>query len=160
PLGTVQTESWSVPTGQLILTWHMNDRVNLYTRYTRGWKAGHYNSIATDRLDALLAEPETNDAWEAGARGTTWDGRLSASGAFYYSHYTDYQVFVFSTVPLAPPTLSIVNAHEAELYGVEVEGRARPLQGLWGRLLDGLELSANVSWAQGKYIDFQDVQSF
>lgn len=160
PLGTVESQSWSVPTGQLILTWHVNDRINLYTRYTRGWKAGHYNSIASDRVDALLADPETNDAWEAGARGVAWGGRLSASGAFYYYHYTDYQVFVFSAVPANPPALSIVNAHEAELYGIEVEGRARPLQGLWGRFLDGLELSANASWAQGKYIDFQNEQSF
>ena len=27
-------------------------------------------------------------------------------------------------------------------------------------MLDGLALSANASWAQGKYIDFQDVQFF
>jgi iron complex outermembrane receptor protein len=149
-----------VPTGQLILTWHVGDRINLYTSYTRGWKAGHYNSIATDRLDQLLAEPESNDAWEAGVRGAGWSGRLSATAAFFYYHYTDFQVFLFSTVPQQPPTLSIANAHEAELYGVELEGQVRPLKGYLGRLFDGLELSANASWLQGKYIDFQEVQSF
>jgi iron complex outermembrane receptor protein len=160
PATTRPSENWSVPTGQLILTWHASDRVNLYTRYTRGWKAGHFNSIATERLETVLADPETNDAWEAGARGAAWDGRLSASGAFYYYHYTDYQVFLFTANPQVPPTLSIVNAHEAELYGTEVEVRARPFQGLVHPLLDGLELSANASWAQGKYIDFQNEQSF
>ncbi len=160
PASISQRETWSEPTGELILTWHLDENVDAYTRYTHGFKAGHYNSIATFRLDTLLAKPETIDAWEAGLRGRLWNGRLQAAGAFFYYRYTDFQVFLFSDVAQQPPTLEIVNAAEAELYGVELEGNLSPLRGWAPRILEGLLLSGNVSWLQGQYIDFQDEQTF
>ncbi len=157
-LGSVQSESWSEPTGELILTWHIEERVDVYARYTRGFKAGHFNSVATHRLETLLARPETNDAWEVGLRAAASPGWLGAS--FFYYRYTDFQVFLFSDVAQQPPTLEIVNAHEAELYGVEIEGQLRPLRGVAPRFLEQLMISANASWLQGQYIDFQNEQTF
>ena len=159
-LSTTPTDRWLVPTGEIILTWHIDERAQAYARYTHGFKAGHFNSVATARLDQLGADPETNDAWEAGVQGNFWDRRLSVLGAFFYYRYEDYQVFLFSDEPGQPPTLAVINAEEAELFGAELEIRMEPLEGLVPRWIEGLQITANASWLQGQYIDFTNEQTF
>jgi iron complex outermembrane receptor protein len=156
-----ENETWSTPTGQLILTYHLSANSNAYARYTRGFKAGHFNALASGagdpsgKIDVPPADEEYNDAWEAGLRGRWFGGRLSASTAYFYYRYENYQVFLFRDLPGQPPVLEIQNAAEAENYGIEVEGSVAPLRGWAPRLLDGLTVSGNFGWLHGEYLDFQ-----
>jgi outer membrane receptor protein involved in Fe transport len=153
------SETWQTPTGQIMLTYHIDQDKAAYARYTRGFKAGHFNALASQTftgLDISPADEEYNDAWEAGLRGGWLDRRLSLAGAFFYYRYENYQIFLFtdSAEVTQPPVLEIVNAKKAENFGVEIEGVLQPLRGWAPRLLDGLRLSANFSWLHGEYIDF------
>jgi iron complex outermembrane receptor protein len=160
--------TWSTPTGQLILTYHIDPEKSAYARYTRGFKAGHYNALASEtgseRLTGTFrvepADEEYNDAWETGLRGSWLDRRISLAGSFFYYRYENYQIFLFhdSAAAAEPPTLEIVNAKQAENFGVELEGALQPLDGWAPRLLSGLRLSANFGWLHGEYLDFTTFQ--
>jgi outer membrane receptor protein involved in Fe transport len=142
------------PTGNLTLTYRFTEDVSAYWKYTRGWKPGTFNSIAQLQFQAVPAEPETIDAFETGVRGSYLDGRLQLGGALFYYSYTDYQVFVVDDNPLAPPTLQIINANDAEVYGAEVDLRAEPLAGLAPSWLEGLVLTGRFGWLKTQFLDF------
>jgi outer membrane receptor protein involved in Fe transport len=165
-----QEDSWSTPTGQLILTYHIDPEKSAYAKYARGFKAGHFNALATvtkfDPLTQIATDPpakeEYNDSWEAGLKGGWLDRRVSLSSSFFYYRYTNYQVFLFTDAadPSEPPRLAILNADQAENFGAEVEGTFLPLQGWTPPILSGLRLSANFSWLHGEYIDFGIIRQF
>jgi iron complex outermembrane receptor protein len=165
-----EEETWQTPTGQIILTYHIDADKAAYARYTRGFKAGHFNSLASETgaeatggtFDLPPAKEEYNDAWEAGLRGTWLDRRVSLAGSFFYYRYENYQIFLFtdSTAAADPPVLEIVNAKEAENFGVELEGALQPLEGWAPRFLSGLRLSANFSWLHGEYLNFTTFRKF
>jgi iron complex outermembrane receptor protein len=150
----VQEETWSAPTGQLVLTYRFTEGVNAYWKYTRGWKPGHYNATATDAADNPPAKPEVIDSFETGLRGAWLDGRLSAGTALFYYKYVDYQVFVFENNPGGAPVLEIINANDAEVYGAEVELRGEPFSGWAPELLEGLVLTGRFGWLESQFLDF------
>ncbi len=151
---TQQSETWTTPTGEIVLTYYVDEDVSTYAKYSRGFKAGHFNAIASDTIGDPPADPEFNDAWEIGLQGRWLDGRISILTAFFYYRYENYQVFLFRDSAAAPPALEILNAEEAETYGIEIEGTLLPLQGWAPRAVEGLRLSANFGWLHGEYLEF------
>jgi outer membrane receptor protein involved in Fe transport len=125
PNSADQGKTWQTPTGNLILTYHFNQQMSAFAKYSRGFKAGHFNALASENVNRPPAKPEYNDAWEAGLAGSWLDQRLSGSVNYFYYKYQDYQVFLFRSVADEPPVLEVINANKAENYGVEVEARAR-----------------------------------
>jgi iron complex outermembrane receptor protein len=152
---TKPTEVWTAPTGTIALTYRFREDVSAYWKYSRGWKPGTFNSSATITVENVVAaDPENLDAWEAGLRGRWLEGRLAAGLAFFYYGYEDYQVFILEDEPLSPPTLQIVNANNAEVYGAEFDMRAEPLSGLVPEFMEGLVLTGRVGWLESQFLDF------
>jgi iron complex outermembrane receptor protein len=148
---------WQTPTGELTLTYHATRESSLYAKYSRGFKAGHFNALASQEI-VLTADPadeEYNDAWEMGLNGSWLSNRLTVRSAFFYYRYENYQVFLFRDRTNLPPALEILNAKEAENYGAELELQLRPLRGWAPRLVEGLAVSANFGWLHGEFLDFQ-----
>jgi outer membrane receptor protein involved in Fe transport len=150
------SKTWQTPTGQITLTYHMDAASQLYAKYSRGFKAGHFNALATENLNDPPAEAEYNDAWEVGLRGGFFGGLMSLGAAGFYYRYENYQVFLFSdsASSASPPVLEILNAKQAENFGIEVEGQIAPLRGWTPRLIEGLRISGNFGWLHGEYLDF------
>jgi iron complex outermembrane receptor protein len=159
----------SAPTGTLNLNYRFSEEVSAYWKYSRGWKPGSINSISKncprddpgcDPSGAVsFADPETIDSFETGLRGSWLDGRLQAGSALFYYKYTDYQVFVVSTEGFNP-TLVIINADDAQVYGAELDIRAEPLVDLVPPALEGLVLSARGGWLESKFLNFTRTQTF
>ena len=158
----VQDETWQTPTGELILTYHISQDISAYARYTRGFKAGHFNALASTNLNAPPADEEYNDAWEAGLAGQWFGGLASMRVSGFYYRYENYQVFLFSDSAdvSAPPTLEILNAKQAENYGVEFDANIAPLRGWTPRFMEGLRVSGNFGWLHGEFIDFTTTRVF
>jgi iron complex outermembrane recepter protein len=159
---SAQEETWQTPTGQIVLTYHIGSDVSAYARYARGFKAGHFNALATaGNVQEPPAKEEYNDSWETGLRGSWFSGRLALATSFFYYRYENYQVFLFvdSANATEPPVLEIINAQQAENYGIEIEGTSSPLRGLVPPLFDGLRVSANFSWLHGEYLDFSTIRN-
>jgi iron complex outermembrane receptor protein len=145
--------TWTAPTGSLSLIYRLSEESNVYWKYSRGFKPGHYN---TNEVGADPAEPEFIDAFEVGMRGRYLDGRFSLGGALFYYEYTGYQVFIFEDNPGLPPTLEVINANDAEVYGAEIDLRLEPLAGWAPDLLDDLILSSRFGWLESQFLDFSN----
>jgi len=96
-----------------------------YASVSTGYKSGGFNDGNPQTQPNLYYDPETITSYEAGLKGSFLANKLyvSASG-FYY----DYKGLQLSSVP---PTGGIVtlNAAKAKVWGLEVEGRLRPIKG-------------------------------
>ncbi len=156
--GIPQTRTWDAPTGLLGLTWRITPDIATYAKYSRGWKGGHFNANRPNLEDEpeLPAEPETIDSIEVGARGSWLDARLAASLAFFYYKYKDYQLFLFEPAQARPPVLEVVNASDAEQYGIEFDLNAKPLMDVeWvPEELMGLDLTVRFGWLESQFLDF------
>ncbi len=148
------SETWMAPTGGLSLSYRFTDESNVYWKYTRGWKPGTWNTSANKNRGANAADPVTIDSWEMGLRGSWFDGRFSMGGALFYYKYIDYQVLIVLSEVAAAPTLTVLNASDAEVYGGELDLRIEPLVGWVPSALDGLVLGANFGWLESEFIEF------
>ena len=139
-----------------------NQDVSAYARYTRGFKAGHFNALASSNLNKPPADEEYNDAWEAGLRGQWFGGLASLGTSTFYYRYENYQVFLFTDAadPASPPVLEILNAKQAENYGVEIDANVAPLRGWAPRFMEGLRISGNAGWLHGEFLDFTTTRIF
>jgi len=146
PTPDYQERIWQAPTGTARLTYRFREDTHAFFKYTRGWKGGHFNATASDRLLVTAAEPETIDAFEAGVRGSWFGGRLNAQFSTFYYDYSNYQIFTARQVLGAPPEFVVLNASSAEVYGAELDLVARPLPGLY--------LQARLSWLESEFLDF------
>src|SRR5262249_38186702 len=78
----------------------------------------------------------------------------TVGSALFYYMYHDYQVFVVKDSFAAPPTFTIVNANDAQVYGAELDLRVEPLLDLVPAELEGLVISARAGWLESQLLDF------
>jgi iron complex outermembrane receptor protein len=149
---TVKT--WSAPTGDLSLSYHLSDDATVYAKYSRGWKGGHFNggaftaSANQDVTEQILepVEPETVDSWEAGLKSFWFDRRLMFNLTGFYYRYKNLQVFNLENQQGSVPVQLLINANDAEVYGLELELTARPVP--------GLDIRVQGGWLESQYLDF------
>lgn len=134
-------ESWNEFTPKLVLDYKVNDTL-WYLSYGEGFKSGAYNISTLAQRDPV--DPEYLKAYELGVKSQLWDGRMIWNNAAYFYDYSDIQV---NTVGVGSGgNLLLLNAAEAELYGIE--------SSLTVAAAEGLELTASVSYAHTEFTDF------
>lgn len=127
-----------------------NDNLNLYAKYTRGMKAGHFNAALTirsgsteQRIDPV--EPEFIHAAELGFKSGWLGERVILNVAGFRYWYKDLQVFDIANEIGELPLQKLLNS-DARVWGAEVELQTRPLPGLF--------LSSGFGFVYGKFKDF------
>jgi outer membrane receptor protein involved in Fe transport len=107
--------------------WQINDDVFTYVSAGKGFKPG---GIATTDGNGDITEghydPETLWSYEIGVKSDLLGNRLRLNGAVFYNDYTDQQVPFFVTNELGVTNVSVTNAGESEVYGLEIEATYRP----------------------------------
>jgi iron complex outermembrane receptor protein len=97
----------------------VNDDINLYAQWSRGFKSGGLNleggSGQAIGRDGLF-KSELVDAYEAGLKSQWLDRRITANFAAFYYDYSDLQVTI-----TRPPSTTIVQNADAKIYGLEGE---------------------------------------
>lgn len=163
PESASDSTTWKAPTGEIDLTYHFSEDVSVYGKYSRGFKAGHYNATApaTQGTEVLKepADAESIDSFEAGLGGRWLDGRLSATATAFYYLYQNYQIFLFTDTPgsqSSGPVLEVLNAKSAENYGAEIDARLEPVAGVLPSWADGLVLHGRFGWLESEFLDFQN----
>jgi iron complex outermembrane receptor protein len=144
-----QDETWDGWGGDFILSWFFDEQENnVYLKYSRGWKGGHFNGGATTRFDIITGvEPEVVDSYEAGLRKHWFDGRLMTNVTGFFYDYTNLQVFKLEQNPQAGFVIAkLVNAQAAEIYGVELDLAAQPIE--------GMDITFNFAWVESEYNEF------
>mgnify|MGYP001814257875 CR=1 FL=1 len=107
--------------------WQINDDVFLYASAGKGFKPG---GIATTDGNGDIStghyKPEELWAYELGIKTDLLDNRLRFNAAVFYNDYTDQQVPYFITNSAGVSNVSVTNAGESEVIGVEMEAIYRP----------------------------------
>ena len=112
-----------------------SDSVNLYGSYSSGFKAGGYSlanpptppaqfMTATGYIQTF--DPETVDAFELGAKGSFFEGRVDANLAVFHAEYNDRQVssLAESSPGSSSLTQSVANAATSTTKGIELDFKA------------------------------------
>ena len=141
-------DNWSP---SLIAALQMTADVNLYAKWSRGYKSGGFNGEGTTVQTTVLPyNAEVVDAYEVGAKTEWLNHRLQLNSAVFLNKSKDMQLASF----LGGATLSsaVVNAGTADIWGIELETAAQ--------LTSDLQLRATYSYLHPEYKEFIDLNQF
>lgn len=115
----------------------------VYVSQSRGYKAGLYNTLPVSNTPA---KPEVLDATEVGVKSELFDRRLrlNAAGFYYKLHDAQFQQF-------NGPTVLVINAKSARIWGAEVDGVAA--------VAPGLQIRFSGGYLDTKYTSFDNAQT-
>lgn len=139
------------PTGLLEFNYRPVDRVMTYAKYIRGYRQGSVNLAADAGLDAH--KHETVDTYEVGMK-SSFAGRMPGrfNIAAFYNKLTDMQLQGGYVSAISGPTTMIVNAGEAEIWGVEADTTVE-------LFVEGLTFSLSYSYLDTELVE-QNVPTF
>lgn len=131
--------------GTAVLAYQPNAASNFYLRFARGYKSAAINLLFTSPPASVspIAEPETTDAYELGAKLRLFEGRVSTNVALYTQTVKDQQVQVFNAQTNAFVTL---NAAEVRSRGVEADVRYRATS--------DVTFNLSASYLDAEYLSF------
>lgn len=104
----------------------LTDDVNGYISYSRGYKAGGFN---TRSLALEPFKPETLKSLEVGVKTNWFDRRLQTNVSAFFNKAADQQVSEFKAGANGAANV-ITNAGRSEYTGVEFEIIAKPVEGV------------------------------
>ncbi|MDE2930650.1 MAG: TonB-dependent receptor [Chloroflexota bacterium] len=118
------SESWQTLGGKVGVRYMMNEDVQLYGHFTRGFRSGGFNArdLLADGMSPPPYDEEEMDVFEVGMKADWLDGRVRTNLAFFYNQGEDLIRDV--TVPdinnIGIQTTA--NTADADILGVEFEG--------------------------------------
>ena len=141
PMNCFVKEEFSEWTPRVIFSYDASENVMLYGGWSKGYSSGGFNQdIRQNPYD-----PEISNNWELGMKSTWWDGRTQLNLTGFFNDYQNQQQAVGRFVD-NQPTVDVLNAQQAELWGIEGELSIVPASG-W--LITG-----TFGWLDGEYEEF------
>lgn len=147
---TLSFSNWSP---EFTLSWKPQRDVLVYGAFKTGFKSGGFSSADLYQIDAttgqkpsaaqLSFDPEKVKGGEIGMKAMLADRTLRVEAVAYRYTYTGLQVSIFNPATFS---VSIANAADARVQGVEVSGD-------W-RVTPGLTLNAAGSYNHARFLDF------
>lgn len=128
PLGPITRKlSDTVLSGDLAVNYAVNDDVNVYARYARGFRAPNVQGRLVFGDVVTVADTETIDSVETGVKTKFLDGRGTLNVTGFYYETQDQQI---TAVGGAGNFNQLLNADSVVGYGIEVDASLNPFQGL------------------------------
>lgn len=145
PGGGVARKTFKKLTWKASIDHKFNDDMMVYANYSRGYKAGTFNTLPLDQAEPL--SPEVVDAYEIGFKTELADRRIRLNGALFWNDISKPQVQAQRN-----GLVFLKNAGSARTKGAELDLTAVAAEGLTLRLA-GTYLIA-------KFRDFPDAPSY
>ncbi|MDB5702400.1 MAG: TonB-dependent receptor [Sphingomonadales bacterium] len=123
---------------------HFGDNVMAYANYSRGYKAGTFNTLP---LDSPALKPEVVDAYEVGMKTELFDRRVRLNAALFWNDIKSPQV-----QSQRNGLVALINAGSARTRGVEFDASAL--------LAPGLTASLAGTYLDAKFRDFKSAPSY
>ncbi len=113
-------DSWDNHSIDVTAAYDITDDVNVYAKFTQGYKTGGFNIRATsDYAASLPLSEETVETIEVGIKAQFLDDRVRLNAAVFSSDYQDIQL---SFAVLNDPTnVALYNAGAAKIKGAEID---------------------------------------
>lgn len=151
--GLTREESWDDLQPQVILRYDINDDLNVYGSYSRGFRSGGFNQTGVGTVASAngffgvgdLFDQETADTLEIGIKTNFLDGRGNFSASVYQTKAEGTYYFVFLA---ANSTQNLGNIDEVEYRGFDLELNAR--------LTDNFSVNAGFGYTDSEITDFPD----
>lgn len=137
--GSSRTDRDFAPT--VSLSYDLSDSATGYLRFAQGFKSAGYNTDFVFAGANLEVSPEFATSYEAGLKTSLADNRLLVNLAGFYTTYKDLQL-----AQIVGAGVSLNNAAEAEIYGVEADIAAA--------LGEYVDLSGSIGYLNATYEDF------
>jgi len=138
---------FNATTGRAVLQWTPTDGIEAYASYTRGFKAGGFNPLASVGLPGVPEQfdPESINAYEAGVKTVLAGGALRANLTGFYYDYSGLQVsnIVNNT--------SVNENIDATIFGLEGEFVWRPV--------DDLVFNTTLSYLNTDIAEFSSIDT-
>ncbi len=150
--GFTDGDVWKNWTPKIGLTFEPNSDLLLYAHWTRGFRSGGYNFriTAPAAFEAIAAanggfafDEEKVDNFEGGLKFQTVDGRGTLNMAAFFTDISDMQREVNQSSGTSGVAQSIFNTADAEIFGIEAEGRYR--------ITDNLLITGNLGYIDADY---------
>lgn len=158
-------------TPRFTLRWQPTDSSTYYFNYAKGTRPGGFQAGATATLltqlgreDEIGYDEERVKAFEAGAKYTLLDGRLSLNVAAYYNDLFNQQLTTNLVNPNTGQANSLItNLGETEIRGLELEVTARLTQN-WtaslGYAFNDAEITVGVNEDQAAFFSPRPANNF
>jgi len=141
-------DSWSAVTGNMNISYFMNDETMLYGLISKGFKAGGYslqNGGATAEIRSFDEEDITN--LELGWKTEVFDRRGRINGSIFHTEYEDFQNASYVGLVFA-----VNNAEKVTVDGIELDST-------W-LLSESLTMNLNLAYIDAKYDKYSGGQCF
>ncbi len=138
--------SFSATTPMVSLAYKVNERFNVYAKYSEGFKSGGFQGEAPSAAEAVIPfSPEKQKTYEVGAKMTSSDGRMQLNAALFQNDVQNLQISRFT----GTPGLSVIrNAGQATINGLELEASYIPT--------DSLRFALGYGYLDGEYDEFME----
>ena len=117
-------------TPKVSIAYRPNEDTLFYGSASRGFKSGGFDGRATNDFGFNAFRPEYVWSYEAGAKLSGADGRVTFNAAYFYNDYTDIQVTSFGATSAGTFQSLFTNAAAATIQGAEFELAVRPTESL------------------------------
>ncbi|HEY9218951.1 MAG TPA: TonB-dependent receptor [Phenylobacterium sp.] len=120
-------DSWDAWTGTVGLEWKPDDDTLAYGRYSRGYKAGGFNSGTITAFPET--QPEFVNAYEVGLK-KDWIRTFQTNISAFYYDYSDAQALVTYQPETGPRYTTYFNLPKSTIAGIELESTWAPIDNL------------------------------
>ncbi|MEA5516664.1 TonB-dependent receptor domain-containing protein [Nodularia sp. UHCC 0506] len=136
-------DSDSILLPKFAMEYQFNPNLLVYGSIARGYKNGGFSTLPNTPEETQF-DRETSWSYELGAKSSWLNNNLLANFSLFFTSVEDYQLIGF-----VPPNIStIVNANAVDIWGIELETRAKPAK--------GLDLIASFGYINAEFSDFTD----
>ncbi|HTO81088.1 MAG TPA: TonB-dependent receptor, partial [Methylomirabilota bacterium] len=118
--------SWGAATGTAGIEWTPDQDSLYYFKYSRGYKAGGFNSGTLSSFPET--KPEGVDAYEVGAKNQWLNHTLQTNLALFFYDYANMQIPLSVQPSSGPASTQFFNMKEVFSYGVELETIWQPVE--------------------------------
>ena len=136
------------------LAYRWGDDTTVYFTYGRGYLSGGFNSFqeAQNAQVARIYDSSVTDNVEIGLKYSAPDGKWYTSLSAYLIDFQNQHFFITDVLTGGIITNRIIAIDETEIFGIEAEFHARPI--------DGLDLNVSVGTSDSTIVDFDGTGRF
>ena len=127
------------------LAYRFRDDLLGYVTIGKGFRAGGFNNLAPGSNFEPGFDRESLVSYEAGLKGSGFDGRLRAGFSLFFIDYSDQQFFLFDQTG----TQANININKSEIAGGELELTALPT--------DNLLVNLGIGFTDSEIVDYEDI---
>ncbi len=124
------------------LSYDVDGANTVYLRYAQGFKSAGFNTDIISAAANQQVDPELATTYEIGYKTVSFNNRLRANAAIFYTEYEDLQVATITSA-----AVSLENAAQAEILGVELDVAAV--------LSKHFDITGSVGYLDATYGDFE-----